>query len=74
MELDRLESKIHSLSELAVNRQEPDFITAQVDQVATSMVETEKTMNDLQFATGLHSVDDEAPQLLQRPTVTVRGG
>jgi len=74
LELDRLESKIHSLSELAVNRQEPDFITAQVDQVATSMVETEKTMNDLQFATGLHSVDDEAPQLLQRPTVTVRGG
>lgn len=74
LELDRLESKINSLSELAVNRQEPDFISAQVDQVATSMVETEKTMNDLQFATGIHTVDDDAPKLLQRPTVQVRGG
>jgi hypothetical protein len=69
LEVDRLENKIRSLSELAVNRQEPDFITGQVDQVASSMVETERTMNDLQFATGLHSYDDEAPSLLRRPPV-----
>src|SRR5690606_13912950 len=31
LETDRLENKIRSLSELAVNRQEPDFITTQVD-------------------------------------------
>ena len=73
LELERLENKIRSLSELAVNRQEPDFITGQVDQVASSMVETERTMNELQFATGMQSLHDEAPQLLRRPTVPVRG-
>jgi DNA repair exonuclease SbcCD ATPase subunit len=64
LEIDRLENKIRSLSELAVNRQEPDYISGQVDQVAASMMETEKTMNELQFVTGLESVD-EAPSLLQ---------
>jgi len=59
-----LENKIRSLSELAVNRQEPDYISGQVDQVAASMMETEKTMNDLRFVTGLDTVD-EAPSLLQ---------
>ena len=64
LEIDRLENKIRSLSELAVNRQEPDYISGQVDQVAASMMETEKTMNELRFVTGLDSVD-EAPSLLQ---------
>ena len=64
LEIDRLENKIRSLSELAVNRQEPDYISGQVDQVAASMLETEKTMNELQFVTGLDTVD-EAPELLQ---------
>jgi chemotaxis protein histidine kinase CheA len=63
LEIDRLENKIQSLGELAVNRQEPNYITGQVDQVAASMMETEKTMNDLQFATGLDTVED-APELL----------
>jgi DNA repair exonuclease SbcCD ATPase subunit len=64
LEIDRLENKIRSLSELAVNRQEPDYISGQVDQVAASMIETEKTMNDLRFVTGLDTID-EAPSLLQ---------
>ena len=64
LEIDRLENKIRSLSELAVNRQEPDYISGQVDQVAASMMQTEKTMNDLRFVTGLETVD-EAPSLLQ---------
>jgi hypothetical protein len=69
LELDRLENKIRTLAELAVNRQEPDFISGQVDQVAGSMLETEKTMNELQFATGLGSFDEEAPQLVQEKQV-----
>jgi hypothetical protein len=73
LELDRLEAKIQSLSELAVNRQEPDFISGQVDQVASSMIETERTMNELEFATGLHAVDEEAPRLLERPMLKQRG-
>lgn len=72
LEIDRLENKIRSLSELAVNRQEPDFITGQVDQVASSMLQTERTMNDLQFATGMAAMDQTAPELLRPPPVPVQ--
>jgi hypothetical protein len=71
LELDRLENKIRSLNEMAVSRHEPNFIAGQVDQVAASMVQTERTMQELQFATGL-ATEDEVPQLLQRPTLTAR--
>jgi chemotaxis protein histidine kinase CheA len=69
LEIDRLENKIQSLSEMAINRQEPDYIVHQVDEVASSMVQTERTMNELQFATGL-AAEEEVPQLLQRQAVT----
>jgi chemotaxis protein histidine kinase CheA len=72
LEIDRLENKIKSLAELSVNRQEPDFISGQVDQVAGSMLETEKTMNELQFATGLAPVDEDVPELVQPPVQVVR--
>ena len=66
-ELDRLENKITSLAELGVNRQEPDYISSQVDSVANSLLDTEKTMNELHFATGLGPLNDETPDLLQQP-------
>lgn len=69
LEIERLENKIRSLSEMAVNRQEPDFISGQVDQVASSMVDTERTMNELQFATGLDAMDDQTPELIRSKTV-----
>ncbi len=72
LELERLENKIRALSELAVNRQEPDFISTQVDAVASSMVQTERTMNELQFATGLDAGEDVVPELVRRQTVTAR--
>lgn len=72
LEIDRLENKIHSLSELAINRQEPDFVSAQVDQVVTSMVQTERTMNELEFATGLTVSEETVPELLQREPLLVR--
>ena len=65
LEIDRLENKIKSLAEIAVNRQEPDYVSSQVDQVATSMLETEKTMNDLQVFTGLGRLDDQVPMMLE---------
>jgi chemotaxis protein histidine kinase CheA len=65
LEIDRLENKIKSLAEVAINRQEPDFISSQVDQVANSMLDTEKAMNELDFATGLGPIEEEAPDLLQ---------
>ena len=66
-EINRLENKIKSLAELGVNRQEPDYISSQVDTVARSLLDTEKTMNDLQFATGLAPLNDETPDLIQQP-------
>jgi hypothetical protein len=65
LEIDRLENKIRSLSEMAVNRQEPEFISSEVDHVTSSMVDTERTMNELQFATGLSSLDAEPPNLIR---------
>ncbi len=65
LQLDQLENRIHSLSEMAVNRQEPDFISSQVDLVATSMIQTEQTMNELRFATGLDAATAETPPLLR---------
>jgi hypothetical protein len=66
LEIDRLENKIRSLSEIGVNRHEPDFIASQVDEVATSMLSTEKTMSELAFATGFDAADDAVPELLRR--------
>jgi hypothetical protein len=66
LELDRLENKIRTISEIAVNRQEPEFISDQVDAVAGSMLETERTMNELQFATGLTAAETAVPELLTR--------
>jgi chemotaxis protein histidine kinase CheA len=71
LEADRLENKIQSLSEMAINRQEPDYIVHQVDEVASSMVQTEQTMNELQFATGL-AAEEEVPPMLQRQTVSAK--
>ncbi|MCP3903197.1 MAG: hypothetical protein GY715_06120 [Planctomycetes bacterium] len=66
-EIDRLENKIRSLSELGVNRQEPDSIAAQVDSVASGMLQTERTMNELDFATGFGEIDESVPEMLNRP-------
>ena len=60
----RIEEKIHALSEAAVNRQDPDFITSQVDSVAESMRQTEQTLSQLQAITGLVEDLDAPPPIL----------
>jgi chemotaxis protein histidine kinase CheA len=72
VEIDRLENKIHSLSEMAVNRQEPGFISGQVDEVAQSLVQTERTMSELQLLTGMAAAEQEAPDLLRRSPVQIQ--
>lgn len=64
LEVDRVENKIQTISEMAINRADADDIFAQVDEVADSMVETEETMNELQFATDLMFEDETVPQLV----------
>lgn len=71
LELDRVENKIKSIAELSVNRQDPEFISGQIDAVADSMKETERTMNDLQFITGIGDLDEDAPELLGVPDAIV---
>ena len=66
LEIERLEHKIRSVAEMAVNRQEPDFISDQVDVVTKSLIETEKTMDELDFATGLGEVEEVVPELTSR--------
>ncbi|MFK7817506.1 MAG: hypothetical protein AB8G99_02210 [Planctomycetaceae bacterium] len=68
LELRRLENKIHSLSEMTINRKKPDFVSEQVDEVASDMMGTERTLNELEFITGLHTEHNEpVPELIRRP-------
>ena len=65
IELDRIEAKIHALTEMAVNRQDPDFLSAQVDAAADSMTQTEDTIHELQTITGLVDELEEPPPILE---------
>jgi hypothetical protein len=64
IELDRIEGKIQALAEMAVNRQDPDFLSSQVDSAADSMRQTEKAVSELQHLTGLADQLDEPPAIL----------
>jgi hypothetical protein len=65
IELDRIEGKIQALAEMAVNRQDPDFLSSQVDSAAESMRQTEKTVSELQHLTGLGDQLQEPPAILE---------
>lgn len=65
VELDRIESKIQTLTELMVNRQDPDLLTSQVDQAAQSMTDTESTIKELQAITGMADQLVEPPPILE---------
>jgi hypothetical protein len=65
VELDRIEAKIQALAEMAVNRQDPDFLSTQVDSAADSMRQTEKAISELQHLTGLADQLEEPPAILE---------
>jgi hypothetical protein len=65
VELDRIEGKIQALAEMAVNRQDPDFLSTQVDSAAESMRQTEKAVTELQHLTGLADQLQEPPAILE---------
>jgi hypothetical protein len=64
LELDRIDSKITSIAELAVNRQDPGFITSEVDGVTATMEQTERAMSDLQFLSGLGEQEVAPPNFV----------
>ena len=65
VELDRIEGKIQALAEMSVNRQDPDFLSNQVDSAAESMRQTEKAVSELQHLTGLADQLEEPPAILE---------
>ena len=65
VELDRIESKIQALIEMAVNQQDPDVLSSQVDAAADSMRQTESAINELQQITGLADHLVEPPPILE---------
>ena len=50
---------------MAVNRQDPDFLSNQVDSAAESMRQTEKAVSELQHLTGLADQLEEPPPILE---------
>ena len=60
-EIENLETKIQSITELAINRSDAAAITGQVEQITQGLIRTEQTINDLGFATGVESFDLTVP-------------
>jgi hypothetical protein len=73
IELDRIEAKIHALTESSVNRQNPDLLSSQIDSVAESMQSTEKAISELQEITGLVDEMQEPPAILEADLGKVSG-
>ncbi|MCW5977897.1 MAG: hypothetical protein KIT09_07455 [Bryobacteraceae bacterium] len=64
VELDRIEAKIHALTEASVNCQDTEILSSQIDSVAESMQSTEKAITELQQITGMVDELDEPPAIL----------
>ena len=73
VELDRIEAKIQVLAESSVNRQDPDFLSSQIDSVAESMQSTEKAISELQHITGLVDEMQDPPAILESDLDRVTG-
>jgi hypothetical protein len=65
LELDRIEAKIQVLAESAVNQQDPNFLTSQIEGVTESMHTTEKAIRDLNQITGMVDQMQEPPAILE---------
>lgn len=64
VELDRIEAKIHALTEASVNRQDAGYLSTQIDSVAQTMEATEKALHEMQQITGIVDEMEEPPAIL----------
>lgn len=64
VELDRIETKIRTLVETAVSRQDAETLSVQVTAAADSMKQTEDAVRNLQHLTGMESALEETPAIL----------
>lgn len=70
-EQKRLENKIRSLAEVGISKGDPTTLSNQVDSVADSIHETEKTLGELEFVTGFTTFESEAvPEIVRREQMT----
>jgi hypothetical protein len=67
IELDRIEAKIQALTESAITRQDPDFLSNQIDSVAESMQSTERSIREMEQLSGLAEQAEEPPAILDSP-------
>jgi hypothetical protein len=65
-EIENLETKIQSITEMAINRSDAAAITGQVEQITQGLMRTEQTINDLGFGTGAEPFDLTVPAILSR--------
>lgn len=72
LELQRIEHKLTGIVELAVNRQDPASLTAEVGAVAESVRATEDTIGELNMFTGLTQADLEVPEILTEEVAVAR--
>ena len=71
VELDRIETKIQAMTEMAISHQDPNELSIQVDAVADGMTQTEQTIRELQAITGLGHESDEPPAILGTDVTSV---
>jgi hypothetical protein len=67
-EIENLENKINSITELAINRSDSAAITGEVEEITQGLIRTEQTINDLGF-TGAETFDRSVPSILSREVV-----
>lgn len=62
-ELDRLENKIHAVTEMAVSHTDPDEMSSRIDAISEGISQTEQTIRELQSITGVADADT-SPSIL----------
>jgi chemotaxis protein histidine kinase CheA len=62
-ELDRLENKIHAVTEMAVGHTSPDEMSSRIDAISEGISQTEQTIRELQSITGVADAD-HTPSIL----------
>ena len=63
-ELDRLENKIHAVTEMAVGHTSPDEMSSRIDAISEGISQTEETIRELQSITGVADAET-APSILE---------
>jgi len=77
-ELDRLENKIHAVTEMAVGHTTPDEMSSRIDAISEGISQTEQTIRELQSITGVADAETApsilATDLAPSPTRLTEGG